>query len=83
MALAYLGDHTGYRLRKSKMNTDRGHDHQQYCYPHPHHAATVKVKGVSLTKVRPQFWQPATATRLMLEPASTVTVGKDDACTYT
>lgn len=52
MALAYLHYDLRNCLRQSEVNADRCHDHQQHCYPNVFHHATVKVRGVSLTKVR-------------------------------
>ena len=47
--------------------------HDYYCYPE-HDYATVTTRGVSLTKVLPQFWHAPTLTALTLTPGVKVTL---------
>ena len=75
MALAYFHPDLRYGLWQSEMNADRCHDHQQHCYSYEPHHATVRVSGVSHTKVRLACWQATAANVFTLGSSAIVIVG--------
>ena len=80
MALHHFADYLSYSVRQTEMNSQRGYNHCQHCYPHAvHHACgvTVNAIGVSLTNVRLAFWHAADASVFLLVSVASVTVGTE------
>ena len=70
-----LGDHLGDSLGQSEMlRQGSRHHHYEGCLHHDYAVATVRVSGVSLTKLRLQSWHGAAEIALTVVPATTVTV---------